>query len=56
MGEQTEEQKPVEETNIMSDWDLPSPQYNPDSKPEEIDKINIDKLNLDQDYPQEELV
>ena len=38
----------------MSNWDLPSPQYNPNSKPEDIDKINIDKLNLDPDYPQEE--
>ena len=32
---------------------MPSPQYNPNSKQEEIDKINIDKLNLDPDYPQE---
>ena len=40
----------------MSDWDLPSPQYNPNSKPEEIDKINIHKLNLDPNYPQEEML
>ena len=38
----------------MSDWDLPSPQYNPNYKPEEVDKINIDKLSLDPDNPQEE--
>ena len=43
------------ETNLMSDLDLPLLQYNPNSTPEEIDKINIDKLNLDPDYPQEEL-
>ena len=35
---------------------MPSPQYNPDSKPEEIDKINIDKLILDPDYQQDELL
>ena len=40
----------------MSDWDLSSPQYNPNSKPEEIDKTNIDKLDLDPDCPQEELL
>ena len=55
-GEQTKTQKSVGETNLMSDWDLPSPQYNPNSEPVEIDKINIDKLSLDLDYPQEELV
>ena len=38
----------------MSDWDLPSPQYKPDSKSEEVDKINIDKLHLYPDYPQED--
>ena len=35
---------------------MPSPQYNPDSKPEDVDKINIDKLSLDPDNPQEELL
>ena len=55
-GGKTKTQKPVEETNLMSDWDLSSPQYNPNYKPEEIDKINIDKLNLDPDYPEEELL
>ena len=39
----------------MSDWDLPSPEYKPDSKPEELDKMKIDKLSLDSDNPQEEL-
>ena len=55
-GGQTKTQKPVGETNLMLDWYMSSSQYNPDSKPEEIDKINIDKLNLDPDYPQEELL
>ena len=55
-GDQTKTQKPVGETNLMSDLDLPSPQYNPDWKPEEVDKINIDKLGLDPDNPQEELL
>ena len=54
--EQTKTQIPVGETNLMSDQDLPSSQYNPDPKPEEIDKINIDKLNLGPDCPQEELL
>ena len=40
----------------MSDWDLPPHQYNHSSEPEEIDKINIDKLSSDPDYPQEKLL
>ena len=48
-GEEAKAKKLVGETNHMSDWDLPSPQYNPNSKPEKIDKINIDRLNLDPD-------
>ena len=40
----------------MSDWYLPSPQYNPNFKLEELDKINIDKLSLDPDNPKEELL
>ena len=35
---------------------MSSTQYNPDSKPEGIDKINIDKLSIDQNNPQEELL
>ena len=38
----------------MLDWDLASPQCNPNSIPKEIDTINIYKLSLDPDYPQEE--
>ena len=49
-----ETQKPVGETNLLSDWNLPSPQYNPASKPEGIEKINKDKLSLDPNNPQEE--
>ena len=36
--------------------DLALTSIHPDSKPEEIDKINRDKLNLDPDYPQEEML
>ena len=53
-GEQTKTQKPLEGTNLLLDWDLPSPQYNPNSKPEGVDKINIDKLSIDPNNPQEE--
>ena len=49
----TKTQKPVGETNPLSDWDLPLPQYNPNSKPG-IDKINMGKLSLDHDNPPEE--
>ena len=52
-GKNTKAKKLVGETNHMSDRDLPSPQY---SKPEEIDKINIGRLNLDPDFPQEEVL
>ena len=55
-GEKTKAKKLVGRTNHMSDWDLPSPQYNSDSKPEEKDKINIDSLNLAPDYPWEEVL
>ena len=55
-GEHTKTHKPAGETNLLSDWDLPSPQYTPNSKPEGIDRINIDKLSLDHDNPQEELI
>ena len=53
-GKQTKTQKPAGDRSLMSHWDLPSPQYNPNSKQEELDKINIDKLSLDPDYPQQE--
>ena len=49
-GGHTKTQKPVGETNLLSDWDSLSPQYNPNTKPE-VDKINMDKLSLDHDNP-----
>ena len=54
-GGHTKTQKPLWETNPLSDWDLLSPQYNPSYTPE-VDKINMDKLTLDHDNPQEELI
>ena len=54
-GEHTKTQKQIGETNPLSGWDLASPQYNPNSKPE-VDKVNMDKLSLDHDNPQEELM
>ena len=50
-GEKIKVKKLAREMDQMSDWDLPSLQYNPNSKPEEIDTINIDRLKLDPDYP-----
>ena len=47
-GEKTKVKKIVGETNVMSEWD-------PDSKQEQIDKINIDRLNLDPDNPRDEV-
>ena len=44
------------DTNLLSDWNLTSPQYNPNSKPEGTDKININKLSIDPNNPQEELL
>ena len=40
----------------MSYWDLPPPQYNPNSKLGELDKIDMDKLSLDPDNSQEKLL
>ena len=44
------------ETNLLSDWGLPKPQSIPYSKPEVERKINMDKLNLEHDSPQEEQI
>ena len=52
--EQAKTQKPVGETNFLSNWDLPLPQYNPGSKPEGVDKINIDKISIYPNSAQEE--
>ena len=54
-GEHTNTQKITGETNLLSDWDLPKPQSNPTSNPE-VDKINMDKLSLEHDNPQEEQI
>ena len=42
-------------TYLLSDWDIPKLQSNPNSKPE-VDKINMDKINLEHDNPQEEWI
>ena len=54
-GTQTKAQKETGETNLLSDWDLPKSQSEPNSKPE-VDKLNIDKLHLEQDNPKEEWI
>ena len=48
-------QKETGETNLLSDWDLPKPQSESDRKPE-VDKLDIDKLNFEQDSPKEEWI
>ena len=45
--------KQIGETNLLSDWDLPKAQSNPNSKPE-LDKINRDKFSLEHNNLQEE--
>ena len=39
----------------MSDWDLPKPQSEPDPTTD-IDKLDIDKLHIEQDSPKEKQV
>ena len=51
----TNTQKQTRENNLLSDWDLPKPQPNPNSKLE-VDKINMEKLSLEHDNPQEEQI
>ena len=48
-------QEETGETNLLSDWDLPKPQSEPNSKLE-VDKLDIDKLNVAQDSPKEEWI
>ena len=48
-------QKEMEETNLLSDWELPKHQSEPDSKPE-VDKLDMGKLHLEHDNPQEEQI
>ena len=54
-GGHTKTQKQTGETNLLSDWDLPKPQTNPNSKLE-VDKINMDKLNIEHDNSQQEQI
>ena len=42
-------------TNLLSDWDLPKPESEPDPETE-VDKLHIDKLHIEQDSPKEEQV
>ena len=54
-GTQAKAWKEAGETNLLSDLDLPKPQSEPNSKPE-VDKLDIDKLHLEQDSPKEEQI
>ena len=42
-------------TNLLLDWDLPKPQSEPDPRTE-IDKLDTEKLHIEQDSPKEEQV
>ena len=48
-------QKETGETNLLSDWEMAKPQSEPDSK-QEVDKLDMDKVHLEQDNPQEEQI
>ena len=50
-GKEKKAKKLIRDTDHMSDGNLPLPKYNPNSKPEERNNINIDRLNLDPDHP-----
>ena len=54
-GTKAKAQKETGETNLLLDWDLPKPQSEPDSKPD-VDKLDIDKLHIEQDSPKEEQI
>ena len=49
-GTKAKAQKETGETNLLSDWDLPKPQSEPNSKPK-VDKLDIDKLHVEQNSP-----
>ena len=51
----TETKKETRETNLLSDWDSPKSQSEPDPRTE-VDKLDIDKLHIEQDGPKEEHV
>ena len=48
-------QRQTGEINLLSDWDLPKLQSDPNSKLE-VDKLSMDKLCLEHDNPQEEQI
>ena len=52
-GTKAKAQKETGETNLLSDWGVHKPQSEPNSKPE-VDKLDINKLHLEQDSPKEE--
>ena len=51
----TEKKKETGETNLLLDWDLPKPQSEPNPRTE-VDKLDTDKLHIEQDSPKEEQV
>ena len=55
MEKKTETKKETGETNLLSDWDLPKLQSESDPTTD-IDKLDIDKLHIKQDSPQEKQV
>ena len=55
IGAHTSTQKETGVTNLLSDWDLPKPQSESNSKPE-VDTLDMDKLDLEHDNPQEEKI
>ena len=54
-GAYTSTQKETGETNLLSDWNLSKPQSEPNSRPG-VDKLDMDKLDLEHDNPQEEQI
>ena len=54
-GTHTKAWKETGESNLLSDWDLPKPQSEPTLKIE-VDKLDIDKVHLEQDNPKEEQI
>ena len=52
-GIQAKAGKETRQTNQLSDWDLPKPQSEPNSKLE-VEKLDIGKLHLEQSSPKEE--
>ena len=51
-GTKTGTKKETRETNLLSDWHSPKSQSEPDPTTD-VDKLDIDKLHIEQDSPQE---